>query len=311
MAIISNETELQGVLALVNAGEWNEDESIEFRGYPRFEVTLRGERFDGGVPTRIMPGLLELQRVVDKTAASVLGVKRLDKETLRRTEIVVRVEDGSSSFIADLAPALNTLAGQMSGTQALVAILGVALTTGGVIAFKSYLNYRLDLHRLDRRLELSQEETRRLAVVAELGNKYESFAEAMMRSEKMVATLVKKLEPEDTLSIGGTEIIDGETGRTLARNPRQGAIESRQDGEFIILEVASGKVPDGFRVTVRNTDTKEEMSVDIPGGTLTPEQIEQLKQGEWGKQPLRMQINVSRRGERIVKATLVQADLAP
>lgn len=77
-------------------------EPIRFDGYPRLEITLRGERFDGGVPTRIMPALLQLQRALDKTTAQTLGVTRLDKNTLRQTEIIVRTESGSTEFIADL-----------------------------------------------------------------------------------------------------------------------------------------------------------------------------------------------------------------
>ena len=67
---------------------------------------------------------------------------------------------------------------------------------------------------------------------------------------------------------------------------------------------------DGLRARVRNVATGEELSLAIPADTLTPEQIEQIKQGEWGKQPMPMQINITRAGNRITKATLVRAGLA-
>ena len=48
MAIIRNEEDFVRVIELVAAGEWNESEELRFEDYPRFEITLVGERFDGG-----------------------------------------------------------------------------------------------------------------------------------------------------------------------------------------------------------------------------------------------------------------------
>ena len=179
MNIISNEDELHEIISRIKRGNWDESQEISFDNYPRFEVTLVGERFDGGVPTRIMPALLELQRTIDKSTIEIMGVKRLDAQMLRRTDIVVRVQSGSSSFVADLSPVLNTLIGQMTGIQSLSAILGLGFIFGGTLAFKYYLRHRGEVHkkdlkhgerlkRLDYELELSAEETKRMEIVSSL-----------------------------------------------------------------------------------------------------------------------------------------------
>lgn len=96
----------------------------------------------------------------------------------------------------------------------------------------------------------------------------------------------------------------------LARKPKEERVEDRLDGTYIIIDVASGNVSDGYRATVCEVDTGEELRLEIPGGTLTEDQVEQLQEGEWGKKPLQMQINIRRVGRRIKKATLIRAGLS-
>ena len=78
-------------------------------GTRRSELTIRGEDFDGGVPTRIMPALLRLQRAIDRACARSLGKDggRLAREERKRVELIVRFEPGSTTFSSELAPVLN------------------------------------------------------------------------------------------------------------------------------------------------------------------------------------------------------------
>ena len=282
------------IISRIKRGDWDESQEISFDNYPRFEVTLVGERFDGGVPTRIMPALLELQRTIDKSTIEIMGVKRLDAQMLRRTEIVVRVQSGSSSFVADLSPVLNTLVGQMTGIQSLSAILGLGFIFGGTLAFKYYLRHRGEVHkqdlkhgerlkRLDYELELSAEETKRMEIVSSLKQDSPLTEQIFKHQDRVYSTLLNKLEAKDELAIHGTKLVNGAAGRVLARKPKEERVEDRLDGTYIIIDVASGNVSDGYRATVCEVDTGEELRLEIPGGTLTEDQVEQLQEGEWEK----------------------------
>ncbi|TNC94028.1 MAG: hypothetical protein FD119_3521 [Stygiobacter sp.] len=122
-------------------------------------------------------------------------------------------------------------------------------------------------------------------------------------------TLLKRLAPEDQLVLDSESIIDGDTARKAVRRLRAEPVEARPDGQFIILTVESGVIRGGFRIRVRNTANSQEFTVKVPEGTLSEDQVETLQDGEWGKRPLMMRLNVKKSGERITEATLIEAGL--
>ena len=310
MITIRNENDLYDTLERIQGGGWDETESIHFEGFPHFEITLKGERFDGGVPTRIMPALLKLQQDVDKAALSLSGKKRLDQATSQQIEIVVRPQPGSTTFIAELAPAFNILAGKMTGQEAVITVLFTGVFIASVLAWKIYRNSRVEIHRDDSQVQLSKEETRRAEVMASLIKDNPALTEPQVQAEKRMKTMFRRMNDGDELLVQDVPLVDGTTARRLARNPRSEPIQDRLDGEYLILSVDSGGIRDGFRVRVRNVVDQTELTVTIPAGTLSPDQMEQLQTGEWGKNPLSMQINITRGRDNITSATLVRAGLS-
>jgi hypothetical protein len=318
--VISSEDDLFSALDRLlaePAGELKEEGwEVSFDGWPRLEITLQGEDFDGGIPTRIMPALLDMQRKVDEAYLRLTEgeVRRLKKEERRRTELVVRVKSGSSIFSSELAPVLNAIAqavGKMNGTETLIGILSVAAITGGVFAFKYYLNGRQSEKELDIKLAMSAEETRRLQVVERaIEQSNEIVREQSEAQAKAFDNLLNRLDSTDTIVADGQPLIDGETGKKLARAPRRETIESRLDGDFMILSVDSGGVRGGFKLHVRKLDDDLLLTVNVPQGTLAEAQIATLQEGEWGKRALTLRLNTRKRGDVIVDATLVEAGLA-
>ena len=318
---IRGEADLFQAIEMVEAGTWPGDQDVRFVDWPRYEITIRGEDFDGGVPTRIMPGLLGLQRAINRGyARSVHGdVRRLTKKEEKQVELIVRLEPGSTRFFSELAQALNNAlvaaAKNMSGTESAIVILGSVLGSVAIIAgafvWKTRLNARARLHEIDHQTKLSEQETRRHEITARLVERYPNVAAQLADVGAAQDALLKRLEPKDQLMIGEEEIVNGEIGKRLAQSPRTPRVQDRLDADFIILSVDSGQVRDGFRVRVRGVTSGEELAVSIPEGTLPPDQISDLQNGEWGKVPLHMRINVARAGNRIVEATLVSAGLSP
>lgn len=311
--IIRNEIELDKALELVRQGQWLDGETIQFVGFPRFEITLVGERFDGGVPTRIMPALLELQRTVDKAVAGLHGKARLGEDLRRQTEIVVRTTPGSTNFTADLVPVLNTLAEKMSGSQAIIVLLGAAAIAGLAWYYKVYWNGRIEIHRSESaertHLGMSKEETRRVEIIANLAQSNDTLKQLMEDQGKVMEGFARAMHDDDQLYIHGTSIGDGVEARRLIKRPRSEPLEIRLDGEYLILSVDSGAVRDGVRVKARDKDGVE-LTVWIPKGTLPSDQIDALKNGEWDKKPIRMEINATQTGHKVSKATLVRAGLS-
>lgn len=308
--IIESEEGLYRAIQTINSGEWYGEDAVEFSNYPRFSVTLKGERFGGGVPARVMPALLGLQRTIDQSVAQIMGLKRLPRDLLHQTEVVVLVEDGSSKFIAELAPIFNNLVGRMTGAQSLCAILGLSAIICSSWVFEEYLDHRYKMHEMHQKYARESEDRALMQEIFRLKDQAPIVDQLLENQNKTVSNFLKVLRPEDELLVNGASLIDGETARKLVRKPQEKIVEDRMDGIYLITEVASGNVRDGYRIKAKNIKDGEELAVNIPGGTLSPEQIKQLQAGEWGKKPLQMKINVKRQGKRIKSATLSHAGLS-
>jgi len=310
---IRGEDDLFDAINKAKSGQWTDDTDVKFVGWPVYEITIRGERFDGGVPTRIMPALIELQKAINSIySRNIHGTKkRLSEEDYRKVELVVRVKHGSTSFETNLASAFNHAIGNMTGTETLVGFLVAAALWTGAYVWKSYINGKAKIKMIDFQTTMTQEETRRLQLVTDMAKEFSSIRETMDEVREVQDQVLKRLNPDDELVLGGETLVNGETGRLLVRQDRRKQrLHDRLDGNFIILSVDSGRLSSGFRASVRNTETGDELKVSIPEGTLNAGQLDSLKNGEWSKRPLRMEINVELFGDQIVKATLKHAGLS-
>ena len=311
---IRSEEDLFRAIQIFDGGDHDDLPSVTFVDWPRYEITIRGEDFDGGVPTRIMPAFLKLQSTIRRGYARSVhgsGRHRLTKEELKQTELVVLLEAGASTkFLSELAPLFNNAIKNMSGTQTVIVILGLAAIVPSSFIWKAYVDAEVQKREIEHRTVATKEETERFHMVVNLADRYADVAEHLADTNATQNTLLKRLEDDDQLLVDGDEIIDGETARQIVRKIRQEPISDRLDSTFIILSVESGSVRDGFRVHIRDTVSGDKLKVSIPSGTLSEEQLDALRNGEWQKQPLRLEINTRRIGKRILEATLISAGLA-
>jgi len=298
-------------------GKWDETQGIVFVGWPNFEVIVRGAHFDGGVPTRIMPGLLELQKVVDRAYAEAkygTSTKRLSVEDKATTELVVRFEAGHSTLFKSgldkpLTESAKMMLEKMDGKDVIITVSIIATLAAGAYAWDSSLQTQVAEKQLDIQLRQTQEETRRYQVIRDVAESSASLRAQVDRIEQFQGTMLKRLAPQDSLVIGDEVLIDGKDAKTIVRKPRQTAIETRLDAAFTILSVDSGLVAGGFRLRIRNAATGDEITVSVPEGTLSPDQTQVLQDGEWGKKTVQMQLNIRKIGDRITTATLIEAGL--
>ena len=195
----------------------------------------------------------------------------------------------------------------MTGTEALISILGLAIIATGGYVWKAYINAAAQRHDSDHRVRVTEEETRRYDIVARIAAGNERVAAHLADKMDAQGELLKRLDERDQLIIGDEPVVSGEIGKRITRKVPAAHVHNRLDGDFIILSVESGQIHNGFQVRVKNVDSGEELRVSIPEGTLPPGQISDLQSGEWGKTPLHMQMNIVRADSRIVGATLVSA----
>lgn len=86
--ITSEEEAFELLSQLVKGFQFEEKYEVEFESWPRFVIRIKGGDFDGTIPTRIMPTLLELQkevhRIYCRTTYGKESTRRLTKKRSRR-----------------------------------------------------------------------------------------------------------------------------------------------------------------------------------------------------------------------------------
>ena len=280
---------------------------VRFGDWPRFEVTIWGQAFEGGVPTRVMPALERVQRAVHRAyARSVYGNEsaRLTREDRQGIELVFELADGSTKIRADLAPVLNELASRLSGRASVALVLAIAVILKGDDYLKVYLEHRRELLRAGPVLEAVQvPETR--DCLSTLAEESADVSRLQDDVDEAARGLLLSLEDEDQLVFDGRTGLRGRDARRLGRRPRRIGVRSTVQGEFMVQSVQSGRIRNGFRATIREVSSDEVLSVSISERVLTESQLQRLQRAEWQKRPVNMTIDVQQVGEQIVRAELM------
>lgn len=127
---------------------------IIFDGWPNINVYLQGERYNASLPASAMEGLLDLQEALLQGYAQLVH----DSSDLRRLrglkqqmELVFYIKEGSSDTSAPADGYLNSLLegmapmfDNMSGDQALIAVLFMTTAIAGVWMFKLWQENKTD-----------------------------------------------------------------------------------------------------------------------------------------------------------------------
>lgn len=178
---IKNEDEAIALLKqLVEGYELTDTTTIEFESWPKFIIRIKGSDFNGTIPTRIMPTLLDLQKEVHKvyclTTYGDENIRRLTKKDREQLELVVKVDEGSSIFETLLqAPILKTLqdaASRMSPEQLTAIIIVFGLSVTSTIFWKLWISKRIKEKELEQTIELSRLEKEKMEVVRKAAQKF-------------------------------------------------------------------------------------------------------------------------------------------
>ena len=284
-------------------------EQIRFDGWPRLDITLRGERFGGGLPARIMPALFKYQWMIDRALARSLhtNARGLTTSDRKRIELIISLNQSSTSVNSDLSEPLNyslDVILRRNDVQAVLLILALAGIQGLGI-WKAHIEAETRRHQMAYNVQMSKEETKRLQIVTRLAD---NSAHVRANLDDMAETrnaLLRCLDDRDKLLVDGEFLVDGRIGRRIARKPRATRVQELRDSTFFIERVDTGPDRRGYLVRVREVESDETLRIAIPDDLIPQDQLSVLRQAEWDKLPVRMQINVATVGEDVVKATLV------
>lgn len=318
---ITNEDQAIELLKkIVDGFEFDEALKVEFESWPRFTIRIKGADFDGTIPTRIMPTLLDLQKEVYRvycvTTYADDNLRRLTKKDKEKLELVVKIDKGSSIFETllqePIIKILQDATTKMSPTQLTVVLIIFGLSVTSLLFWKMYLTKASKDKELDHTVDLSKLEKEKMEVVQRAMQK---FPEAQASSENMNSVrngLLTKLKANDDLEINtqSNEVISkpinisGTQAEEITYTPRESAVEKMIEGEYHLRSADFTKT-DGVSVVLEDVSGEYLFRAKIPLGVLGFEQMESLKNNSWNKKSLKMSLLVKELHNRYTSAKIV------
>lgn len=319
--VIRSEEDAYAILELAKDNKVPPYGNIVFDGWPTLSIYLQGDKFHQSITPTVMRGLLEFQRGIYQSYASAkydAPAKRLSEEEKKALEIRVDVRNGSSDFginYQDLAVKLiEQLGAKMDPNNVLIAVVTIAVLYFGSSAYKAYLEQRKEIRSKEitddtqkatlQALQFtSTQETERMKIMAELSRANHRIENIGRIAYDTHSEVIKTLAAGDNSAIEGIEV-GPEIAEALTKNARRKSSEVRLDGVYKLLRIDWSN-PEKFKVKVRNVKTLLEIDAEVQDDSLTGKYKEALREAEWARSPVWLQINAKLVGEDTYKDAVV------
>ena len=300
--IIETEDQAYEILksALSEASDFDERLQISFDGWPSIKIKFEGDDFNGGLPSRMLEPLIELQktiyRVYCRSKYDSDDLRKLTQKDKEALELVVIPTPGCTDVLIELGGLFNEIiqSSNMNGTETTIVIVAAGVLFTASVAWKNWLNNKREEHADENTVKLSQQETERLKIVSDALTANPSLNEIKQEIEQFRSDLTKKLKPNDRIFVGGDneQLLNGEEAAELSHTPREKSVETRIDGEFLITEVKFPRTLDEkYIFYVERVSDGLELKVAANRENLTMDQITILKEGGFGMRKVIMAIN--------------------
>ncbi|MEN7529222.1 hypothetical protein [Cupriavidus sp. DL-D2] len=319
--VVNSEKDAFDLLKKALGEQLGQDFHLRFQDWPRVQVTLKGDEYHSTITPSLMQGLLDLQHGINKTYAQLVydqpdarSLKEADKAEL---EFKAKVEEGSSLVTVDLSDfaqkLVTSLVGKMEPSH--IVILGVVGATlwAATTMYKHYANKELKKKELDveadKLVNLSKEETARLALVTEALAAQPKLAVVQETAASTSMAMLKGISDADLIDLNGVKLTQAEARQVLS-TVRRTSNEIQINGNYRILSVDTSKEEE-FRIKVRYLGDGREFTAKFRDDSLDREHVRALQQAEWGKSPVYLSVNATELEGQVTTATIISATQQP
>lgn len=323
LIVVTSEAEAAMLLEKALSGEVQDDTPalVSFKGWPILEIKLPGTPISGSISPTMMEAFIELQtslyRANSLISYDIWDLRGLTRTEKDRLEFRVKVTEGSSNYSVALAKPIEVIGtniiSKMTPADVLISVLATALMVAGTIALRSWLSYRIDI----RKAEASKEETKLfLDAQKQIMDHDEKMAEILkhaMDKQPVLQDVETAIEPAKQQMLRALNDENGGTiqgiavSRALASElimqKRQQAEVVRFSGLYKVTRVDTSLV-DGFRVTLTDVDTGAEVSAALQDAVSSETHRERIRDAEWSKQPVRVDLKARQLRGRYVDAVV-------
>lgn len=295
--------------------------AVKFEGWPILEIKLEGAGYDSTITSDIAAGLVELQQAINRTYARAVhhstNARALTAAERREIQFKAKVRSGSSLIevnLGDVAEKVGMeLVGKMDPSHIAVIVLGIALVSGSVVAYKAYLRHRSEDKKISeesaRQIALSKEETQRLTVMANAMRAEPLLANAREDFDDARHEIVRGTGDAKTITVDGVTI-DRLSAHAIASAKRSQAKAVQLNGDYFIKRVDWQQ--DGeIRILVQNSDTHRTFLASLRDDSLDGAQASVIQNAEWARKKVYLSINATELRGEVTKATIVGVHVQP
>ena len=315
--VIGNEAQAIAAIekALSEEGFSNDIVELKFDNWPILEIVLEGPGYKSTITPDMAKALVELQRALNRTFAryahgEASAIRLTDKER-QDIQFKAKVEDGCSLIKVDLGEFAGKLAtavaDKLTPEMLVASVVGVAVVAGSTMAYKAYLSARTkdkEIESADKtKIALSEQETRRLEVVAGLKTEVASIRPIEQDFDDVRDDIVRGISDATSLEVNGVEITR-ETALTAAKTLRVRSSDGQANGTYYVDE-SSFRNPHETRIMVRNASTHQQFPASFKDSSLKGAQIQLLKDAAFDRTKVYLSINTKERRGDIVSAQIV------
>lgn len=288
-------------------------QQIRIENWPTIEIVLTGPHYDGTITAATAKALIELQHAIDQAYLSLVRPdgKRLTDAEKQRTAFTATVDKGSSVVSVDLNPVMTQLAAdlvnKMSPVQIIITVLGLGMIAGAAVIAKQYVKSRAEkagkAAELAAQVNLSEQETKRLAIVTEAMKRQPQLAQAWEDFDDARDAILRSAADAETINLDGV-VLTGEQARRLPREPRATSEEAQLNGVYLITAV-TWPSDDEAILDLRSTEKTLEMRASLNTRSLLQKDRNLLAAAEWNRTPVYLSINARLLRGEVTKATIV------
>lgn len=303
MITIQNESDAFAVLQRLLDGEDFGIERIRFKGWPTYNLYLKGEKFEASVTPSVMRALLELQRGVYRTATQAIyddtNINRLTDEQRSQFELVLTVSQGSSDFLAKFWEIFEKIAkdgiGKMSGKQVAVVLVAAGLLYTGASVSEHYIDQlskeaeqKADVQKkqIDADVQKSHDEvtTKQLQILADVVKKFPETRQIAEDAKTVQHEVLRGSGEAQTIRLNGATL-SGDRAREITHEDRQISEDFKFDGLYRILAVDTSD-SEVTRVRIGNGDGQ--FLANFKDDSLGSRQIARLQTNLMSREPIRI-----------------------
>lgn len=325
VTIIETEDQAWNVLDGILSGEIQIESVKDYRlgDWASVSLYIPGKQYDSALTTYMMTGWIDAQRsiyrsyaLVSSGSADARSLTDVDKD---RLQIVVHVESGSSDQDADLseiiAQIVQSAVNKMEPWEIIVLLLSLGLMYTGGSVLRTWIEAKKEEKIAEttsknitdaleavkfavatdaQKVSLLEQATQMVPIVSDLSDEAEAARHSLVKHASKSDARLNDVE------------LPSEVTSKLTRETRAETTDERLDGNYNVLRVDT-TVADGFRVLVENVETGDSFQAGVQDALASHNDREIIKNAEWSKVPVRLNINAKKRRDEVVEATIMSA----